>query len=212
MCRFFDGIKYFYATFLLIKTTVPFLELAQISNIAFRFSLESTRKEVALLPSNPKIFLSYHWDVQSRVEKLAQHLENQGYDFCMDVNTVSSPRRPSQDTDLTNDNLQSQILRKMKSSSVVVCCITHKYICSENCSNDLNLASSLSKPVIPLMFQYMAWPPEGLAFKVRKMLAPLQVIDMSNEKLFKKNVNAVISQAKKHHNYHNSKEHSKTTA
>lgn len=161
-------------------------------------------------PSNPKIFISYHWDVQSKVEKLAQHLESQGYDCCMDVNTVSSPRRSSsQETDLSNDNLQSQILRKMKSSSVVLCCITHKYICSENCSNDLNLANSLSKPIVPLIFQWMAWPPEGLAFKVRKMLAPLHAVDMSNEKLFKKNLNVVISQAKKHHSSHSSREHKK---
>lgn len=60
------------------------------------------------------------------------------------------------------------------------------------------------------MFQYMAWPPEGLAIKVRKMLAPLQVIDMSNEKLFKKNLNTVIAQAKKRHNSHSSKELFKT--
>lgn len=132
----------------------------------------------------------------------------------MDVNPVSSPRRLSSQADtqaeVSNENLQSQILRKMKSSGLVICCITHKYICSENCSNDLSLAKTLSKPIVPLMFQWMSWPPDGLAFKVRKILAPLHFIDMSNDKLFKKNVSVVISHAKKHHSSPNSRESKKT--
>jgi len=157
-----------------------------------------------------KTFLSYHWDVQSKVERLVQHLESQGFDCSTDIGTVSR-RMSSQGspTDLSIDNLQSQILRKMKSSTVVVCCVTHKYICSENCSNDLNLANSLSKPIVPLMFQWMAWPPEGLAIKVRKILAPLHYIDLSNDKLLMKNLNAVFFQLKKHHNAYNSRENKK---
>jgi hypothetical protein len=154
-----------------------------------------------LLPSSqPKIFLSYHWDVQSKVERLVQYLEGQGFDCWTDVNTVS--KRPSLTPAMTlgigNDNLLSQIQRKMKSSHVVLCCITHKYICSDNCSNDLSLADSLSKPIVPLMFQWMSWPPEGVAIKARKILAPLHYIDLSNEKLLRKNLNSVVFQLNKH--------------
>lgn len=128
-----------------------------------------------------------------------QYLNSQGYDCWTDVNTVS--KRPSltpkSPTGIGSDNLQSQIQRHMKSSHVVLCCVTQKYICSENCSNDLSLADSLSKPIIPLMFQWMSWPPEGVAIKARKILAPLHYIDLSNEKLFKKNLHSVVLQLNK---------------
>ena len=49
------------------------------------------------------------------------------------------------------ETLQSQIQRNMKASSVVLCCITPKYLQSDNCNKDLTLAETFQKPIIPIM-------------------------------------------------------------
>ena len=80
-------------------------------------------------------------------------------------------------------------------ATAVVCCVTPKYICSENCTKDLSIAESLNKPVVPLMLQWLAWPPEG--GRARRILAPLSCIDMSNDNLFKRNLSIVEAHLKK---------------
>lgn len=87
------------------------------------------------------------------------------------------------------DNLQTRIQRKIKAAAAVVCCVTPKYIRSENCTKDLSIAESMNKPVVPVMFQWLAWPPEGV--RVRRILAPLPCIDMSNNNLFKRHLSTV---------------------
>ena len=80
----------------------------------------------------------------------------------------------------------------MKAAKAVVCCVTQKYICSDNCVKDLALAELLHKPIIPLLLQWIAWPPESGAVKARKILAPQTCIDLSNDKLFKRNLHSVV--------------------
>ena len=73
--------------------------------------------------------------------------------------------------------------------------MTPKYVCSENCTKDLSIAESLNKPVVPVMLQWLAWPPEG--GRARRILAPLSCIDMSNDNLFKRNLSTVEAHLKK---------------
>ena len=42
-----------------------------------------------------------------------------------------------------------------------MCCVTEKYCQSESCQLEATLAHSLKKPVIPLLFEDISWPPEG---------------------------------------------------
>lgn len=99
------------------------------------------------------------------------------------------------------DSLQTQIQRKIKGAVAVVCCVTPKYICSENCTKDLSIAESMKKPIVPVMLQWLAWPPEG--GRARRILAPLSCIDMSNNNLFKRNLSTFEIYLKKCASKHN---------
>ena len=44
---------------------------------------------------------------------------------------------------------------------VVVACVTPKYITSECCNREINLADLLKKPIIPVVFNKVPWPPPG---------------------------------------------------
>lgn len=139
------------------------------------------------------LFLSYHWDVQNKVQVLVQYLESHGYQCWTDVSNAN--KRHATSNSPSHESAPNQIQRNIKAAAAVVCCVTPKYICSENCTKDLNLAVSMNKPVVPVMLQWLAWPPEG--GRVRRILAPLQCIDMSNESLFRRNLSTVESHLKK---------------
>ena len=59
---------------------------------------------------------------------------------------------------------------------VVICCVTRRYCKSEMCQREVTLAGNLRKPIIPLLFEFIDWPPAGqLALIFTKLL----YIDMS---------------------------------
>ncbi|CAC5402516.1 unnamed protein product [Mytilus coruscus] len=43
----------------------------------------------------------------------------------------------------------------------ILSCLTPKYIISHHCNRELSLADLLKKPVIPIMFESVSWPPPG---------------------------------------------------
>lgn len=86
----------------------------------------------------------------------------------------------------------------MKHSSLVICCVTPKYIQSDNCVNDLKLAESLNKPIIALVLRFTSWPPEAALPSVRKTLVKCNdIIELYNDKLFKQNLVHVADRIKK---------------
>ncbi len=96
-----------------------------------------------------------------------------------------------------SESLVLQIQRHMRSSGIVISCITPKYMQSDNCIKDLTLAESLSKPIIPVMLRFCPWPPEGAPNPVRKILIKHSPIDLSNEKLFKQNMFVLLEKIQK---------------
>ena len=42
-----------------------------------------------------------------------------------------------------------------------MCCVTEKYTRSDNCQREATLADCLKKPIIPLLFEDISWPPKG---------------------------------------------------
>lgn len=99
----------------------------------------------------------------------------------------------------SKDSLQTNnIHHSIRCSSLVICCITPKYIQSDNCINDLKLAESLGKPVLPLLLQFCPWPPDATLPSVKKALAKCDdVVELYNDKLFKQNLSTVVDQTKK---------------
>ena len=95
----------------------------------------------------------------------------------------------------SGETLQGQIQRTMKACSVVVCCITPKYLQSDNCAKDLALADALHKPVIPLLLRYA--PAESAPNYVRRILLRYSYVDLSNERLYKQNVGVLVERVRK---------------
>lgn len=157
------------------------------------FLTDKSSEDLEETSPRPNLFLSYHWDVQNKVQVLVQYLESHGYQCWTDVSNAN--KRHATGHSSNHENTPNQIQRNIKAAAAVVCCVTPKYICSENCTKDLNLAASMNKPVVPVMLQWLAWPPEG--GRVRRILAPLQCIDMSNESLFRRNLSTVENHLKK---------------
>lgn len=152
------------------------------------------------ISTRPSLFLSYHWDVQNKVQILVKYLESHGFQCWTDVSNANRRYAIGHAPDPA-DSLQIQIQRKIKAAVAVVCCVTPKYICSENCTKDLSIAESMKKPIVPVMLQWLAWPPEG--GRARRILAPLSCIDMSNNNLFKRNLSTFEIYLKKCANKHN---------
>lgn len=44
---------------------------------------------------------------------------------------------------------------------VVLSCVSPKYVVSHHCNRELSLADLLAKPIIPVMFDPVPWPPPG---------------------------------------------------
>ena len=166
----------------------------KIINPLLFFVSEKNSPEKEDISPRPNLFLSYHWDVQNKVQTLIEYLESHGFQCWTDVSNANK-RHAASHSPNPGDNLQTQIQRNIKAAAAVVCCVTPKYICSENCTKDLSIAESMNKPVVPVMLQWLAWPPEG--GRVRRILAPLTCIDMSNDSLFKRNLSTVETHLKK---------------
>ena len=146
--------------------------------------------------------------MQSRVEDIRRLLEANSLSCWTDITPTLTQRGHSSMSsrsthslthaiDPNAETLQSQIQRTMKASAVVLCCITPKYMQSDNCVKDLTLAELLHKPIMPLMMRFCPWPPEGTPSQVRKILAKHPPLDLSNDKLFRQNVPILLDKIRK---------------
>lgn len=99
---------------------------------------------------SPTIFLSYQWGKQPQVKALYERLLSLGYTVWMDIFQMGG-----------GDSLFDKIDRGMRGCKVVVSCVTTKYALSANCRREVSLADALKKPIIPLLFESMKWPPGG---------------------------------------------------
>lgn len=142
--------------------------------------------------------------MQSKVEEIQMYLERAGLVCWADI-SVNLPRGHSSHStrssvnctnlDTANDTLQGQIQRTMKSSAVVLCCITPKYLQSDNCVKDLGLAENYNKPVIPLLLRFV--PIETAPAQVKRLLLRQSYIDLSNERLYRQNIGLVLDRVRK---------------
>ena len=76
------------------------------------------------------------------------------------------------------DSLFDKIDSGIRSCSVVVSCVTQKYSLSLNCRREVSLATSIDKPIIPLLLEKMQWPPSG---PMSMALTQLQYLDFTDQ-------------------------------
>merc|ERR1719220_1440471 len=61
-------------------------------------------------------------------------------------------------------SLSAEIERGLFGCKVFVLCITAEYANSENCIKELELAVALKKPILPILFEDLPWPIQGISF------------------------------------------------
>ena len=188
---------------------IVIISTMQVNNTSLIvYTLISVSSKSQLKEGAPQVFISYQWDMQLKVEDIKQLLENQGMLCWADISSMhqqyaqqrqhssKSTRSSITHLDVVSETLQSQIQRNMKSASVVISCITPKYLQSDNCKKDLTLAEHLNKPIIPLLLRFS--PLESAPDVVRKIIAKFSCIDLSNDRLYKQNLALVLEKVKKH--------------
>ena len=65
-----------------------------------------------------------------------------------------------------SESLYNKITQGLHGCRVMVACVTKKYTRAENCQQEVRLAHSLKRPIIPLLLEEVIWPLEGDIGKV----------------------------------------------
>ena len=100
--------------------------------------------------ASPDVFISYQWGKQPEVKALYARLSEAGFSCWMDIAQMGG-----------GDSLYEKIDRGVRGCQVVLSCVTRKYALSANCRREVSLADALKKPIVPLLLETSAWPPEG---------------------------------------------------
>ena len=59
-----------------------------------------------------------------------------------------------------SESLYNKITQGLQGCQVVLACVTKKYTRAENCQQEVRLAHSLKRPIIPLLLEEVTWPAE----------------------------------------------------
>ncbi|XP_033637020.1 uncharacterized protein LOC117297937 [Asterias rubens] len=98
----------------------------------------------------PVVFISYNWSIQEEVCLMRDHLERAGFPCWMDIGQMGG-----------GDALYSKIYEGIRNAKAIIVCVTPQYVLSESCNREVCLADLLKKPIIPVMFGKVPWPPPG---------------------------------------------------
>ncbi|UXI17726.1 exostosin-1 [Sarcoptes scabiei] len=108
--------------------------------------------EYELEPENvsPSIFLSYQHDSQKQVLEIRKKLELSGFPCWMDTKSLGA-----------GDSLYGKIYEGISRAKVFICCLTPRYVASPMCNREVALADVLHKPILPIIIEFVPWPPPG---------------------------------------------------
>jgi hypothetical protein len=135
----------------------------------------------------PKVFLSYHWNMQSKVGKIKEFLDRHGCETTTDASrpiAISVQARSRKEYTLLPALVQDGI----SNATIVILCITLKYLHCDNFIKDAQLAELHRKPVVPVLLQWCPRPLDKITVVAKRLDITSALIDMSNEQLFRRNL------------------------
>ena len=101
-----------------------------------------------------------------QVKILYHHLTSLGYSCWLGVYQMSG-----------SESLYNKITQGLQGCRVMLACITKKYTRADNCQQEIRLAHSLKRPIIPLLLEEVRWPPED---DIGKLLVGYECIKLEN--------------------------------
>ncbi|XP_019636297.1 PREDICTED: uncharacterized protein LOC109478932 [Branchiostoma belcheri] len=113
-------------------------------------SRHTTYPDMTTYPKENAVFLSYQWDHQDRVLLLHDRLQERGYGCWMDIKQMGG-----------GDSLYQMMDKGIREAKVIVSCVTPPYVESPNCQDEVALARTLKKPIIPVILEKTTWPVSG---------------------------------------------------
>lgn len=138
------------------------------------------------------MFLSYHWDVQNKVGKIKEYLDRNGCETTTDAfkPIASSIHSRSYKEYSLDQTYRTPVLVQdgISNATIVVLCITLKYLHCDNFIKDTQLAELHKKSALPIMLQWCPRPLDKITAVAKRLDVTSALIDMSNEQLLRKNL------------------------
>ena len=124
-----------------------------------------------MAPITGHIMISYKWDDQSEVKKIAEALKENNFNVWIDY-------------ELVHGDIQEQMAEAVEGAALVIVCISAKYQESENCKKEFTYADQQKKNIIPIIME-KGFNASG---KLALITAGKKYIDYSNSSMFDENM------------------------
>ena len=118
--------------------------------------------------SKHDIFISYQWDNQKEVMLIRTKLEQAGFSCWMDIGQMGGGDQLYNEIYKGIFHAQVHIVRIPKNYlyhypyfQVMLVFISPRFVLSDYCLKEVNLADLLRLPIIPVMIEKTPWPPPG---------------------------------------------------
>ena len=133
------------------------------------------------------IFLSYQWSIKEKVKCIYNKLTAKGYTCWMDNSALRG-----------GDRWHAEIDKGIRNCKVYLSFVTIKYAESKNCYKETSLSGELNKPIIPLLMEKNAWPPNNIGTLIGHLqYIPFQSTSASHEQLWSgENFNQLLERLK----------------
>ena len=154
--------------------------------------LERSQESDSLNFKRPKVFLSYHWNMQSKVGKIKEFLDRNGCQTTTDASrpiaTSVQARSGNEYTSFQANKTPALVQDGISNATTVILCITLKYLHCDNFIKDTKLAELHKKPVLPVLLQWCPRPLDKVSAVAKRLDMSSMLIDMSNEQQFRRNL------------------------
>lgn len=103
-----------------------------------------------------------------QIKHLYQKLTDLGYSCWFGVYQMSG-----------SESLYNKITQGLQGCRVMLACVTKNYTRADNCQQEVRLAHSLKRPIIPLLLEEIRWPPEN---EIGKILGIYECVNLGKLK------------------------------